>query len=151
MTQQGDRPVLRIERRFDVAPETVFDTLTIPDQMRVWWGENVEFEIDLRVDGEWTITRTEEGETYVATGTYLEVERPSRLSYSFAMPQFSDNADTITVTIEGDESGCLVIFEHAGEDIAEELQDLEEGETSATEMGWQEGFDLMAAAWAQAG
>lgn len=150
MTQQGDRPVLRIERRFDVPPETVFDTLTIPELMQGWWGENVEFEIDLRVDGKWTITRTEEGEIYVATGIYLEVERPSRLSYTFAMPQFSDNADTITVTIEGDENGCLFIFEHAGEDIGDELQDLEEGETSASEMGWQEGFDLMAEAWAKA-
>ena len=145
--KQGDQPVLRIERRFQVPPETVFDTLTKPDLMRVWWGENVEFEIDLRVDGEWTITRTEKDETYVATGTYLEVERPSRLSYTFGMPQFSPNSDTIMVSIESAEDGSLLVFEHSGEDIAEELEDLEEGEISATEAGWQEGFDLMDAAW----
>ena len=63
-------PSLRIERRFEVPPATVFDTLTVPEMMRVWWGEDVEFNIDLRVGGEWTIVRREDGVEYLATGTY---------------------------------------------------------------------------------
>lgn len=149
MTTQSDLPCLRIERRFDVLPETVFDTLTDPDQMRIWWGDDSEFDIDLRVDGQWTIIRREGGVKYLATGNYLKVERPSQLEYTFAMPQFSPNSDTITITIEEDNGGSFVTFEHFGDDIAMELRDLPPGDTSATEAGWQQGFDLMAAAWSK--
>jgi len=149
MTTQSDLPCLRIERRFDVLPETVFDTLTDPDQMRIWWGDDAEFDIDLRVDGQWTIIRREGGVKYLATGNYLKVERPSQLEYTFAMPQFSPNSDTITITIEEDNGGSFVTFEHSGDDIATELRDLPPGDTSATEAGWQQGFDLMAAAWSK--
>ena len=83
------------------------------------------------------------------TGTYLEVERPSRLRYTFSMPQFSPNSDTITIRIEEDGQGCSVTFEHAGPGIAKELGDLPPGDTSATEAGWQQGFDLMVAAWSK--
>ena len=34
MTTNDDQPCLRIERRFDVPPEAVFETLTDPDQKR---------------------------------------------------------------------------------------------------------------------
>lgn len=149
MTSDADQPYLRFERRFDVPPETVFDTLTNPDQMRIWWGEDTEFEIDLQVGGHWTITRTEDGIEYLATGVYLEVQRPYRLRYTFAMPQFSPNSDTITILIEECGRGCSVTFEHAGDDIAEELRNLPPGDTSQSEAGWQQGFDLMAAAWSE--
>jgi uncharacterized protein YndB with AHSA1/START domain len=147
VTSEVDQPYLRFERRLDVLPETVFDTLTDPDQMRIWWGEGVEFEIDLRVGGRWTIIRRADGVEYLATGTYLEVERPSRLKYTFSMPQFSPNSDTITILIEEDAEGCSLTFEQAGPDIAQELRDLPPGDTSASEAGWQQGFDLMVAAW----
>ena len=115
--------------------------------MRVWWGDDAEFDIDLRVGGQWTIVRWEDGEKDLATGSYLEVERPSRLQYTFGMPQFSPNSDTITIQIEEDNGGSFVTFEHSGTDIAQELRDLPPGDTSATEVGWQQGFDLMLTAW----
>lgn len=145
----GDgQSLVRFERRFDVDREKVFDTLTKPDQMLVWWGDDAEIEVDLRVGGRWTIIRREDGVEYLATGEYLEVERPSLLKYTFGMPQFSPNSDTITITIDEDGDGSRVTFEHSGVDIASELRELKPGETSATEAGWQQGFDLMAAAWA---
>ncbi len=145
----GDgQSLVRFERRFDVDREKVFDTLTKPDQMLVWWGDDAEIEVDLQVGGRWTIVRREDGVEYLATGEYLEVERPSLLKYTFGMPQFSPNSDTITITIDEDGDGSRVTFEHSGVDIASELRELKPGETSATEAGWQQGFDLMAAAWA---
>jgi uncharacterized protein YndB with AHSA1/START domain len=59
VTTNNDQPYLRIERRFDVPPETVFDTLTDPDLMRIWWGDDAEIDIDLRVGGQWKIIRWE--------------------------------------------------------------------------------------------
>jgi uncharacterized protein YndB with AHSA1/START domain len=149
MTTNNDQPYLRIERRFDVPPETVFDTLTDPDLMRIWWGDDAEFDIDLRVDGQWTIIRREGSEEYLATGNYLEVERPSQLQYTFAMPQFSPISDTITIQIDEDNGGSFVTFEHSGDGIATELRDLPPGDTSPSEAGWQQGFDLMVAAWSK--
>ena len=141
------RETLRIVRRFDVAPQVVFDALTGPEAMRVWWTEQTTFDIDLRVGGRWTIERREGDQTFVAEGEYLEVEPPTRLRYTFGMPQFSPNRDTISVEIAPEGVGCVVVFEQSGVDIASELRELAHGERSASEVGWQQGFDLMEAAW----
>lgn len=147
MTKTNETPALQIVRKFAVAPEVVFAALTEPAAMRVWWTDETTFAIDLRVGGRWTITRTEGETVYQMTGEYLEIERPQRLAYTIAMPQFSPNSDTITITIMPDQTGSVVTFVHAGPDIASELAALPPGETSASEAGWQQGFDLMAAAW----
>mgnify|MGYP002620225440 FL=1 len=142
-----ERETLRIVRRFDVAPEVVFEALTVPEAMRVWWTEQTTFDLDLRVGGRWTIERREGDQTFVAEGEYLEVEPPLRLRYTFGMPQFSPNRDTISVEIAPEGAGCVVVFEQSGVDIASELRALAPGERSASEAGWQQGFDLMEAAW----
>ena len=147
MTKTNETPVLQIVRKFDVAPDVVFDAFTKPEAMRVWWTEQTTFAIDLRVGGRWTITRTEGETVYVMTGEYLDIERPLRLKYTIAMPQFSPNSDTIAIEIKPDQGGCVVTFVHSGKDIAGELAALAPGELSASEAGWQQGFDLMAAAW----
>jgi uncharacterized protein YndB with AHSA1/START domain len=143
---------LRIVRRFKVAPDVVFDTFTQPELMRVWWTEDTRFEVSLRVGGHWTITREDGDTTYTMTGVYLEVKRPHRLRYTIAMPQFSPNSDTITIDIAADaRGGCEMIFVQSGLDIAEELKGLSPGSVSESETGWQQGFDLMAAAWDRLG
>jgi uncharacterized protein YndB with AHSA1/START domain len=149
MTTNHDQPCVRIERQFDVPPETVFDTLTVPDMMQIWWGDDAEFEIDLQVGGRWSISRREDGVEYLAKGSYIEVARPGELKYTFSMPQFSPNSDMITIRIEESDGGSFLTFEHSGDDIATELRDLKPGESSLTEAGWQQGFDLMVAAWSE--
>lgn len=148
MTSTPEAPCLRIVRRFDVPPDQVFDALTEPDAMRVWWGDDTTVDIDLRVGGRWTITRRRDGVEYTATGEYLAVERPWRVRYTYAVPQFSPNSDTITVQIARAGDGCVVTFVQSGEDIANELRELPPGDVSGSEAGWQRGFDSMAAAWA---
>ena len=90
---------LKIVREFKVAPEVVFDIFTNPDAMKVWWTENTVFDIDLKVGGRWTVMR-EDGETiHIVLGEYLEIEKPNRLKYSYGMPQYSTNMDTILIDI----------------------------------------------------
>jgi uncharacterized protein YndB with AHSA1/START domain len=105
MASTPDSLWLRIVRRFDVPPDKVFDALTNPDAMRIWCGDDTIFDIDLRVGGRWTITRRQDGTDYTAVGEYRVIERPRRLSYTFAMPQFSPNSDTISVEIARDGTG----------------------------------------------
>lgn len=150
MTTAIETPFLRIVREFDVAPELVFDTFTKPELMRVWWTDQTSFNIDLQVGGHWVITRKEDQAVYIASGEYQVINRPHHLQYTYAMPQFSPNSDIISITIEPGEMGCTVTFMQSGKDIADELRALSPGSTSASEEGWQQGFDLMAAAWKKA-
>lgn len=139
---------LKIVRQFNVAPELVFDSFTDPKAMRAWWTDDTTFDIDLRAGGRWTITRKEGDMTYTMTGEYLEVDRPWHLRHTIAMPQFSPNSDIVTIDITSDDKGgCEVTFVQSGPDIATELNDLAEGAVSESEKGWQQGFDLMEAAW----
>lgn len=143
----GDELKLQIIRRFTVTPDIVFDALTDPAAIKIWWGDDAKIETDLRVGGRWQITRQEDGVAYVAVGEYLAIERPFRLIYTFGMPQFSPNSDTISFAIAADKNGCIVTFEQAGEDTIAELSELAPGTISQSEAGWRQGFDLMAAAW----
>lgn len=139
---------LQIIRQFTVSPETAFDAFCDPEAMRAWWTDDTEFDIDLRAGGQWCITRTEGDMTLTMCGEYREVQRPYRLQYTIAMPQFSPNSDIVTIDITPDEKGgCEVVFVQSGPDIAAELQDVPEGRISESEKGWQQGFDLMEAAW----
>lgn len=146
--QQSDNRNIRIVRRFDIAPEIVFDSFTDPASMRVWWTDDTTFDIDLRVGGHWTITRNESEFTFTMTGEYLAVDRPNKVSYTISMPQFSADIDIVTIDIAHDgKGGCEVIFVQTGPGIAAELQLLEPGIVSESEKGWTLGFDLMEAAW----
>jgi uncharacterized protein YndB with AHSA1/START domain len=138
---------LKIIRRFNTSPDVVFDAFTKPDAMRIWWSDETSFDIDLRTGGKWTITRKEGDQTYVMTGEYLEVDSPFRLRHTIGMPQYSPNFDIISIHIKPDKDGSVLIFEQSGSDIETEIQELEPGETSPSEAGWQQGFDLMEAAW----
>ena len=139
---------LKIVREFSVSPEKVFDIFTKPEAMRAWWTEQTTFDIDLRVGGHWTIVRKEGATTYTATGEYLEVKRPHRLKYTYAMLQFSPNSDIITIDIKSDgKGGSIMIFLEEGSDIAEELASVKLGSISESEKGWRQGFDLMEASW----
>lgn len=143
-----ETPELRIVRSFNVKPEVVFDAMTNPDDMRVWWTEDTHFDIDLRVGGQWKIARREGDMDLVMSGEYYEIERPHRLVYSIAMPQFSPNSDEVAIDIVSDgKGGCKVTFVQSGPDIAAELRELPDGSTSESEKGWQQGFDLMEKSW----
>lgn len=145
---QRNMKSLKIEKHFKVAPERVFAIFTNPEEMIVWWTPDTKFAIDLRVGGQYTITRTEGETTFVMTGKYLEVEQSNKLKYTCAMPDFSPIVDTITVEIKPDgNGGSKMIFIQEGEGINEELHLFPEGTVSESEKGWQMGFDLMEQYW----
>jgi len=79
----SDREVL-ITRQFDAPAELVFDVLTKPEHVRVWFGakELEVCEIDLRVGGKYHfVGYVMDGDTVTCSfrGTYLEIDRPARL------------------------------------------------------------------------
>ena len=80
----SDREVL-ITRQFDAPAGLVFDVLTKPEHVRVWFGAKEELEvcqIDLRAGGTYHFVGfVMEGDTTTCSfrGTYLKIERPVRL------------------------------------------------------------------------
>jgi uncharacterized protein YndB with AHSA1/START domain len=84
---------LKMTRRFDAAPERMFDAWTDPSLAHGWLfttpeSESHGAETDLRVGGAWKIVDRRGGADYTATGQYLEIDRPRRLVFTFGMPQF---------------------------------------------------------------
>lgn len=71
-------------RKFDAPLELVFDVLTQPEHVRHWFAafedEVIACSIDLRVGGDYRIdVVTADGTPMSFSGTYSEVERPTRI------------------------------------------------------------------------
>jgi uncharacterized protein YndB with AHSA1/START domain len=78
----SDREAL-VTRKFDASAELLFDVLTKPEHVRVWFtdgDQDLEIcEIDLRIGGEYRqVGVFANGARCSFHGTYLEVERPVR-------------------------------------------------------------------------
>ncbi len=139
---------LRLSRRLDAAPARVFDSWVDPERMSQWLfasanDERYSAEVDARVGGSYAITVQRAGVTYTALGEYVELDRPRRLSFTFAMPQFSPNSDRVTLEFRADGAGCILTLTQEGTDIADELRQVPEGEPGGSEKGWREMLDAL--------
>ena len=66
----------------------------------------VRVEIDPRVGGRFTIVDRRNGEDVEHTGEYLEIDRPRRLVFTFAVPKYSAVYTKVTVEVEPAAQGC---------------------------------------------
>jgi uncharacterized protein YndB with AHSA1/START domain len=76
--------VIVTTRQFDAPMELVFDVLTMPEHVRNWFAPFEDkvtvCDIDLRVGGDYHIVFvTPDGKECSFRGTYLEIERPTRV------------------------------------------------------------------------
>ncbi|MEK3884270.1 SRPBCC domain-containing protein [Paenibacillus sp. PL2-23] len=112
--QTNARTDLIMVREFKVPAEKLFDAWINPVMMRKWLmtmdATNKSAVSDPRVGGEWEIVDERDGVEYRAIGRYVTVERPTKLVFTFQMPQFSQNEDTIIVEIKPTEEGCKMVF-----------------------------------------
>src|SRR4029450_4243428 len=93
-------PSVRIVRRFNYPAERVFDAWLDPALAGKWLfatssGQMVRAEIDPRVGGRFTFTDRREGEDVEHSGEYLEIDRPSRLVFTFGVPKYSADLDRV--------------------------------------------------------
>jgi uncharacterized protein YndB with AHSA1/START domain len=100
--QQGD---LVLELGFTLAApqEQVFRLLTDPDELVKWWGPEgfttPEAELDPRPGGSYRLTmQPPDGDAFHVTGTFLEVDRPRRLAFTFRYEEPApDDRETVVV------------------------------------------------------
>jgi uncharacterized protein YndB with AHSA1/START domain len=115
MTAENTETII-ITRRFDFSIERVFDAWLDPAKaskflFKTPTGEMVRVEIDARVGGTFNITRRD-GEDIEHIGTYLEIDRPRRLVFTFGVPKFSALMARISVDLKPLPTGCELTLTH---------------------------------------
>jgi uncharacterized protein YndB with AHSA1/START domain len=111
---------VRVTHRYDAAPERVFDAWLDPKLAGRFLfatptGQMIKAEIDPKVGGQFNFTdrRPDMGDVE-HVGTYLEIDRPRRLVFEFAVPKYEATKTRVTVEIVAAGSGCELTLIHDG-------------------------------------
>jgi uncharacterized protein YndB with AHSA1/START domain len=111
---------VRATHRYDAAPERVFDAWLDPKLAGRFLfatptGQMVKAEIDPRVGGKFNFTdrRPDMGDVE-HVGSYLEIDRPRRLVFEFAVPKYEAAKTRVTIEIAPSGSGCELTLIHDG-------------------------------------
>lgn len=132
---------LVLERHFDVSPEKVFDFVTTPEKIALWWGpENMHcphLNMDMASHGPWSSTmRSQEGNDFHVSGNVLEVDPPKRLRFTWAwhddQGQRGHESEVVFDIVDDGAGGTNFKLTHSG------LADDESAQNH--EMGWTSSF-----------
>jgi uncharacterized protein YndB with AHSA1/START domain len=116
----NDDTTLRMERTFQAPAQEVFDAWTSEEVIRRWWHaehdwETSEADIDLRVGGVVRVVMRDPHKNveYGGGGTYTEIERPTRLAFTWTWD--GDTRGTLVeVDFEERDGITTVSFTHSG-------------------------------------
>jgi uncharacterized protein YndB with AHSA1/START domain len=120
-----DRTVtVRVTRRVAATPERAFDAWLDPAVAGKFLfatptGQMIKVEIDARVGGRFNFTDRRPGEPPMGgdvehVGEYLEIDRPRRLVFTFAVPKFSDQVSTVALDFAPAPDGTDITLTHEG-------------------------------------
>jgi uncharacterized protein YndB with AHSA1/START domain len=104
--ERSDRNVLRVERVFDAPIDAVFDAWLSVDALKLWWPAGADWdtpvaEVDPRVGGRLRLVmRTPDGEEYGGSGSYVEIDRPRRLVFTWAWDTANEEEQEQLVEVE---------------------------------------------------
>lgn len=118
----SDLRTVTLTRRFDISAERIFDAFLNPEIAAKFLfatptGQMVRADIDPHVGGHFTFTDRRDGQDIEHTGTYLEIDRPRRLVFTFAVPKFSAQSTTVTIDLHPlppPATGCQLTLTHQG-------------------------------------
>ena len=120
-------------RRFAAPAEAVFDSWLDERTAGSWLfatpdGEMVRVEIDGRVGGRFEIVERRDGEEVLHTGSYEEVERPTRLVFTLQLPLYSPNPERVSVAIAPEGEACeLILVQTVAPDAPASPEQIERG------------------------
>jgi uncharacterized protein YndB with AHSA1/START domain len=117
-SRPGEKPELRLVRRYPVAPEKVWRAWTDPQALSAWFGPGETnsvtlAELDVREGGRWRIRfRTQDGEVHEVSGRYEAVEPVRRLVFSWAWSSTPERVSRVTVALRAVPEGTELDFLH---------------------------------------
>lgn len=133
---------LTLVRRIRARPAIVFDALTTPEGIALWWGPDngpvLLAETDLRVGGRYRVRfRMQDGSEHESSGEYLEVVRPTRLTMSWRWTGgIEDPGESLVeIDLRPIPEGTELTFTHSG------LHD--EDSRRGHEQGWNGALDKL--------
>jgi uncharacterized protein YndB with AHSA1/START domain len=97
--------VLVVRRRIEADARRLFEAWTQPEYLRSWWGPKsvrcLEAEVDLRVGGRYRIVNgLPDGTQIVIDGTFMAVEAPRRLVYTWTVTPGEGERELVTVCFD---------------------------------------------------
>jgi uncharacterized protein YndB with AHSA1/START domain len=111
-------PIVQIRRRVRAGAEQIFDLWTKPDLMVRWMSPfpgavDCKASSDLRPGGAFSLVMSSEESSREVSGTYVEIDRPRKLVFTWIGP-LTNNVNTL-VTVElnprGDETDLVLTHE----------------------------------------
>ena len=127
---------------FDAPAEQVFGMLTEPSELATWWGPHgfttPEIQIDARVGGSFRFTmQPPDGEAFHLSGQFVEVQRPSRLRFTFRWDEpVPDDRETVVELSLDFLDGRTTVTLTQGEFATKERLELHRG-------GWADSFEKL--------
>jgi uncharacterized protein YndB with AHSA1/START domain len=110
---------LRLEKPLSVPPERVFAAFVDAEQFRNWWGPAGFAVLDLQFDvvegrDYRIVMKPPDGDVFHIRGTFLAVEAPRRLAYTFVYeePHPDDQETLVTLTLVPTDPGTRLVLDH---------------------------------------
>lgn len=115
-----DNDAVIAEMEIAAPPARVFQALTDPRQMPLWWGQRemyrvTKFEADVRPNGKWkSVGVNAKGETFEVGGEYLELDPPHLLVQTWIASWTGTLATKVRWELHSHDDGTLVRITHSG-------------------------------------
>ena len=117
MAPQSAHLSLELSRVLPAARSVVFELFSDPDELAKWWGPRgfttPSLEFDPRVGAPFRIAmQPPEGDPFHLSGEFREVDRPTRLAYTFVWePPDADDVDSlVTLSFRDLGESCEVLL-----------------------------------------
>ncbi|MCZ6617240.1 MAG: SRPBCC domain-containing protein [Gammaproteobacteria bacterium] len=131
---------VKVSHRFKASPERVYDAWLDPEKVRLWLrvslqnmglsGDIGQVEVNPIVGGDFLFTDIRDGIEARHWGTYLELERPNKIAFTWIVDESeASDPSRVVLTIQPEDEGCTATIVH-------ELDAKWADYVSQTENGW---------------
>ena len=134
--------ILELERVLNAQNDRIFRAFTEPSELAKWWGPHgfttPEIVRDLTVGGSYRFTmQPPDGEAFHLSGQFLEIDRPSRLVYTFRWeePDPDDRETVVKLAFRAVGEATRVVLWQG--DFATEAR------LALHQSGWTDSFDKL--------